>query len=129
MRLILIRHAESKHSQNRIIAGGASCTGLTEHGFQQARTLAERLQASGELGQCDVLLSSPVLRAYQTAQILAEKIAKPVERDFDLREVDPGEAEGLTWMDYQARYGDFDLVANPTRPFAPKGESWSDFMA
>jgi len=124
MRLILIRHAESKHSQNRLIAAGASCPGLTDHGFQQARQLAERL----ELQHCDLLLSSPVLRAYQTAQILAEKIGKPIEQNSDLRELDPGDAEGLTWPDYDARYGAFDLLAYPTRPIAPNGESWSDFM-
>src|SRR5260370_21350680 len=78
MRLILIRHAESKHSQNRLIAAGASCPGLTDHGFQQARQLAEHLEATGELQRFDLLLSSPVLRAYQTAHILAGTIGRPI---------------------------------------------------
>lgn len=40
----------------------------------------------------------------------------------------PGQADGLSWEDYRLCYGAFELQADPDRPFAPGGESWSDFV-
>jgi broad specificity phosphatase PhoE len=69
-RLVLIRHGASKHSAQQIIAGMRACTGLTDEGVEQAHALANRLRATEELSDCGVLLSSPALRARQTAEIL-----------------------------------------------------------
>jgi probable phosphoglycerate mutase len=52
-----------------------------------------------------------------------------VREDQALCELRPGAADGLAWADYRARYGAFDLLAAPDRPFAPGGESWHDFIA
>jgi probable phosphoglycerate mutase len=48
--------------------------------------------------------------------------------DPGLCELQPGEADGLLWDDYRERYGNFDLVAEPRRAFAPGGESWTEFL-
>ncbi len=129
MRLVLIRHAESHHSLRGVIAGVAGCAGLTERGFRQAQALADRLAATGELSDCTALLSSPVPRARQTAEVLARVLpVRSIETDCDLCEVHPGEADGLSWEDYRARYEAFDLQTFPDRPFAPGGESWSEFV-
>jgi broad specificity phosphatase PhoE len=130
VRLVLIRHGESEHLSRELVACNAGCTGLTERGFAQARALAERLRASGELGDCAALLSSPVLRARQTAAVLADVLpVAAVEEDCGLCELHPGEADGLTREDYRARSGAFDLPAFPDRPFAPGGESWNQVVA
>jgi len=127
MRLILIRHAESKHSYQGMIAGLAGCTGLTECGVAQTRKFASRLRDTSELGDCSVVLSSPVQRARQTAEGLASALpATSVEIDCDLCELHYGAADDLTWEAYRSTYGEFDLTAFPDRPFAPGGESWSD---
>jgi broad specificity phosphatase PhoE len=42
VQLLLIRHGESEHSQRGMIAGYASCLGLTAPGFRQAQRLADR---------------------------------------------------------------------------------------
>ncbi len=98
MRLVLIRHAASHHSAQGIIADIAGCTGLTEGGWAQARALADRLRATGEVSDCHTLLCSPVPRARQTADVLAAALpVTAVEIDDDLREVHPGEADGLSW--------------------------------
>jgi probable phosphoglycerate mutase len=129
MHLILVRHAESKHSQQDKIAGISGCAGLTPHGFEQAQLLARRLRASGELGDCQALLCSPVLRAVQTAQVLAEVMpANMLKLDEDLCELHPGAADGLSWQEYREKFGAFDLLASPKRPFAPQAESWLEFM-
>jgi broad specificity phosphatase PhoE len=129
MRLILVRHGESQHSKRRLIAGRSACLGLTETGLQQAEHLAVRWRTSGEVGQCAALLSSPVLRAAQTAAALATVPGFPEVREEDaLMEIIPGAADGMHWLDYVERFGEFDLIAEPERPFAPEGESWSQFI-
>jgi len=129
MRRILIRHAESQHSLLGRVADIRSCTGLTEIGIQQAHRLCQRFRASGELHGCQVLLSSPVRRARETADILMPSLnTDNVLEDYTLREIHPGIADGLTWQEYQTTYGGFDLVAEPIRVFAPEGESWQAFL-
>ena len=140
MRLILIRHAESEHARRGVIADVRGCTGLTDRGIEQARGLAhhltlpesmeQRRRRAGHRGldRYDALLSSPVLRARQTADALAAVLpGLRMEEDEGLCEVRPGEADGLTWEAYRSRYGAFDLVAEPDRPFSPGGESWNAF--
>jgi len=130
VRLVLICHGESEHLSRGLVACNAGCTGLTDCGFAQARALAERLRASGELGDCAELLSSPVLRARQTAAVLADVLpVAAVEEDCGLCELHPGDADGLPREDYGARYGAFDLPAFPDRPFGPGGESWNQVVA
>ncbi len=130
MKLILLRHAESHHSKQQQIADVHGCHGLTPHGVVQAHRLAARLHSTGEFRDCTTLFCSPVARARQTLDIIRAAIPLPaVEIDPDLREVLPGLADGLTWDTYHTRYGAFDLVAEPDRPFAPEGESWTQFIA
>lgn len=129
MRLVLIRHGQSEHGVRGAIAMPLGCSGLTERGFQRTQALADRLHVTGELNDCRALLCSPVLRARQTAEILAGALpVGVVEEDDGLCEVHPGEADGLSWEDYHAGYGGFDLVTSPTRAFSPGGESWSEFL-
>lgn len=130
MRLVLVRHGASEHSRRGIIADVHGCAGLTAEGVTQAQRLARRLWATSELDGCAALLSSPVSRARQTAEILAGVLpTRDVVEDQALCELRPGAADGLAWADYRARYGAFDLLAFPDRPFAPGGESWHDFIA
>lgn len=129
MRLILIRHAESHHSRDGIIAELSGCRGLTERGFAQVQLLAQHLRSGIDLHDQPILLSSPALRARQTAESLAGSLDNvPVEFIYDLCEVHPGVADGLTVEAYRSTYGAFDLVTSPTRPFAPGGESWEQFL-
>jgi probable phosphoglycerate mutase len=127
MKLVLIRHGHSHHSVTGVISDINGCTGLTDRGHEQAALLAARL------AQCDfaapvALLSSPVLRARQTAEVIRPALGDvDVLLDPDLRELVPGVADGLTREEYSATYGAFDLVANPDRPYAPGGESWFAF--
>ena len=128
-RIVLIRHAESVHAHQGVIADVAGCRGLTAAGFHQAQRLAARVHHTGELADCTALLCSPVLRARQTAEALVRVLpVTSLQADSNLCEVRPGEADGLTWAAYRARYGAFDLLAAPDRPFAPGGESWTQFV-
>lgn len=128
MRLVLIRHGESEHARLGLVAGLRGCPGLTERGRGQAQALRRRLAQHGP--PADVLLSSPVPRARQTAEIIAPALRPEAGVDLDaaLCEPDPGEGDGLTTTEFAARYGSCDARTRPDRPLAPGGESWNDFL-
>ena len=50
-----------------------------------------------------------------------------VTEEAVLCELLPGQTDGLTWDAYRAQFGEFDLVAEPERPFSPGGENWLEF--
>lgn len=125
MRLLLIRHGASLHTQRGLISI-ETCPGLAPDGHRQAGRLAARLARDFE-GRGARLLASPVARARQTAEAVAAALRVEIEDDPDLKELIPGEADGLTREAHDARYGAFDPGADPARPFSPGGESWNDF--
>jgi broad specificity phosphatase PhoE len=127
MRLILVRHGDAHAGFHGVIGGERGCTGLTPQGRRQAQALREYLECSGRV-RADVLLASTLPRAIETAEIIAPGLGiETFDRARDLCEVLTGEADGLEWAEYGARYGSFDMEAEPDRVFAPEGESWNSF--
>ena len=127
MRLILVRHGDAHAGFHGVIGGPTGCTGLTERGRRQAEALRDHLAASGRM-RADVLLSSIIPRAIETAEIIAPGLGiETFRRECDLCEVHTGVADGLEWAEWGARYGSFDMEAEPERVFAPEGESWNSF--
>jgi probable phosphoglycerate mutase len=127
MRLILVRHGDALAGFEGVIAGERACTGLTALGRRQAIALRDHFAESGRV-TADVLLVSTVPRAVETAQIVAPGLGLEIlGQDCDLCEVHPGEADGLTWAEYDVRHGSFDMESEPDRVFAPAGESWNSF--
>jgi probable phosphoglycerate mutase len=73
MEVFLVRHAQSDaHSKGRRQAPDSS---LSERGSRQALALARRLK----LCDIDLILTSKLPRAKQTAEIMAKVLAKPLE--------------------------------------------------
>src|SRR5438445_1531491 len=103
-RRVLIRHGESHSVADGWISGKATCRGLTERGVAQARVLRRRLAEETDLHP-DVVLSSTMRRAVETADIIAEAVAVPVQALEELCERSPGECEGMSHDDYRATYG------------------------
>ncbi|MEU5977749.1 histidine phosphatase family protein [Streptomyces sp. NPDC047315] len=125
-RVRLVRHGQSHASVQRIVAGGDTCLGLTDRGRDEAARLTVRLRL--EHDPPHTLLTSPILRARQTAAVLADGLglgAPLVEPG--VRELDFGEADGLSTEEYARVHGTFDITVHRDRPFAPGGESWSAF--
>jgi probable phosphoglycerate mutase len=78
--------------------------------------------------RADVLLVSVLPRAIETAQIIAPGLGlRAIRQKCDLCEIHTGEADGLDWNEYAARYGWFDMEVETERVFAPGGESWRTF--
>lgn len=127
MRLILVRHGDAHAGFHGVIGGPQGCTGLTPLGRAQAEALRDHLAASGRV-RADVLLASVLPRAVETASIIAPGLGLELTgQHCDLCEVHTGDADGLTWTEHAARYGSFDMEAEPDRVFAPAGESWNSF--
>lgn len=77
MTLFLIRHGETTGDiEDRY--GGDYDDYLTGKGEQQARKLAEELEGRG----ITAIVSSPLIRARQTAEIIAHDISITIEQDF-----------------------------------------------
>lgn len=127
MRLILVRHGDAYAGFHGVIGGPRGCTGLTDLGRVQAEALREHLRATGRV-RADVLVSSVLPRAIETAEIIAPGLGLELSaRECDLCEVHTGEADGLTWVEHADRFGSFDMEAEPDRVFAPEGDSWNSF--
>jgi probable phosphoglycerate mutase len=133
-RIVLIRHGEAECNLNRIVGGPKGCSGLTDLGRRQVAALADRLYESGELRQATTLYASDLPRAVETAERLRPVIGPgpttlgPVRQRDDLRELHPGEADGMPWEDVVATFGVPNWDHDPTIHIAPGGESWSEFV-
>jgi probable phosphoglycerate mutase len=99
--LVLVRHGETEW--NRIgRVQGLSDIPLNDTGREQARHAGRRLAAE----RWDAVASSPLLRAADTARIIAAELGLPEpELDAALVERNYGEAEGLTGPEIDARLG------------------------
>ena len=128
-RLVIIRHGEAVSNAEDLVAGHLGCTGLTERGRHQARALAARLRRTGELKDARVLYSSVLRRAVETAEILRPALGDvSYEASCSLCERHPGEADGLSWVECDRRYGRRLPGDDPYRPLSPGGETWLDFL-
>ena len=126
-RLVLIRHGQSVATVERLAGGEQGCQGLSPLGHGQALALAARVRRSGELEGAVALVSSTLPRAIETARPLASVLGLTVSEERDLCEMHPGEGDGLSWDQWEQRYGSFDLGDEPDRPLSPGGESLRSF--
>jgi len=91
MKLYVTRHGETEYSLNNIVCGSTDCP-LTDFGRGQARGLAEDIvDRKINIG---LIYSSPLIRARETADIIADVFAVPVFVDYRLREQHFGAYEG-----------------------------------
>jgi broad specificity phosphatase PhoE len=92
MRFYFVRHGESTANLLREFSNSGFKHPLTEKGIAQAHQLKDSLRGV-PLAQ---IYSSPVMRAVQTAYILAENLGAPLRITQALREWDVGIYEGTT---------------------------------
>ena len=122
--LYLVRHGQAVVNVQPIVGGMRGDRGLTTLGIQQAQCLRDRLTVSGEI-QPDVIIASTMPRALQTAQIVREAFQCQFIEDDQVQELNPGEADGMTFEEFAAKYGKFRF--DPSRPLSPGGETWPQF--
>ena len=88
--ITLVRHGQTASSARHAYSGRSDIP-LTDTGREQAAAAARRLAAAG----VDAVISSPLVRARDTAQAIAAATGAPLRVDERLTEVDYGPFEGL----------------------------------
>lgn len=123
-RLILVRHGESEGNKARIFADDPHALPLTPLGYEQAREAAELIRARFN---AELVVSSPFVRAHETARIIASALALPLKIEPMLYERDVGAHRGQSYDSLRSAAG-YDA----RKPWAwrPKdGESYEDVRA
>jgi broad specificity phosphatase PhoE len=120
--ITLLRHGESTGNAEKRMQGQADYP-LSDKGRAQAQALAERWQA--EHVGFDTVISSPLLRASETAGIVAKALNAPLELDPLWMERHAGKMSGLP-LDELDPDPDF---FNPFQPMAETGEGdWQVYL-
>jgi len=89
--LYFIRHGETNYNHDGIYVGWKNVK-LNDKGIKQAHTLGKKLNKEN----IDLIITSPLVRAKETAYIVKKYIEKPVIIDNRFIEVNIGAYEGLT---------------------------------
>jgi broad specificity phosphatase PhoE len=97
--ILLVRHGETDWNLNRRVQGHSD-TPLNDTGRAQARALGQELAAE----EVDAIYSSDLLRAHETARLVAGPRGLDVTAIRDLRERHFGTWEGLTDEEIFARF-------------------------
>lgn len=106
-RYIVMRHGEARSNVESIVDSGTlTKNGLTETGKAQVKKTAQELRAQ----KIDLIITSPLLRTQETAQILLQEYGLPdaaLMTDERLREVNFGSFSGkprAQWIAHFASY-------------------------
>ena len=99
----LFRHGETTYNVSGFVQGQTNNSVLTEKGVDQAFKVGEILKDY----PIDILVSSPLRRALQTAQeVLKSFDSLPLLTDNRFTEVNVGEIEGLHYTKVQEQFGE-----------------------
>ena len=124
--IYLLRHGEPVRQSERQLVGQIDIP-LSDVGIIQAQGWCKELRAT----QFEHIYSSDLERARRTAELVGQGRNQPVESLPQLREINLGEWDGLTFRDVEARFpGEWSKRgANLDRYRPPKGESFADLQA
>ncbi len=120
----IFRHGETDINKQKRWQGSGTDVDLNETGRAQAACLFDKLKDK----KLEIIYSSPLIRAYHTAQIAAKPLGIEVVKFPDLRECHYGVAEGMTFDDVNRLYKEVgEAVFNPGQDKLdvrfPQGES------
>ncbi len=99
LKLVIVRHAESEWNPIGRYQGLLDPE-LTERGKAQAQALARELKKE----KIDRIYSSPLKRTFQTAEILAQHLGAPLEKEERVIEIDHGKWSGLLVEEVKERF-------------------------
>lgn len=127
MKIYLIRHGETDCNRMGRIQGCYDCE-LNETGIAQAVELSKKVVC--ENYKFSRIYTSPLKRALHTAQIVSEAIRVDCVPMDNLKELNFGEWEGLTWDEVRAKYPTQyeEWYENRRDTKVPMGESYQDML-
>ncbi|MEX1027888.1 MAG: class I tRNA ligase family protein [Candidatus Paceibacterota bacterium] len=129
-KVFFMRHAESVKNVTRTFDSGQQNFPLTEKGKGEAARAAEELRDAG----IDLVVTSPVQRALETAQIVAGELGAELIVEEGLAEIKSGNWDGKQVTDgsikeSRAAYCALEPEAYYTAPRGETGESWKEIEA
>jgi len=116
--ILLVRHGETDWNLSGRVMGTRPVP-LNQQGLTQAARLALELTAL----KSPALYSSPVVRARQTADILASTLRMSVIEEPGLSEIGVGEWEGRYWKEFEGDPARINYYRLPEEARPPGGES------
>ncbi|MYL70107.1 histidine phosphatase family protein [Halobacillus litoralis] len=124
-KVALIRHGSTRWNKEKR-AQGSSDIPLDEEGKADALKLAERLHKE----TWDILYSSPLKRAKQTAKIISEKVGLAIQFDTRIEEASGGQIEGTTEPERIEKWGEdwrsLDLGIETPHSVVSRGKAFMD---
>jgi ribonuclease H / adenosylcobalamin/alpha-ribazole phosphatase len=104
--LVLVRHGATDHTVDKRFSSGlgGSNPGLADEGRAQVRATADWLAPLAE--EIDAVVTSPVRRTHESAEILAERLDRALQTEDGLAEMEFGSWDGLTFDEIRDRYPD-----------------------
>jgi 2,3-bisphosphoglycerate-dependent phosphoglycerate mutase len=123
-RVVVVRHGQTHWNVEARIQGHGD-SALTQEGIAQAEAIGRRLADE----PCDVLISSDLGRAHETAKRIASRNGKAVVLDARLRERAFGVGEGLGYAQLDRLYPGSFMRTGTVDPdlCVPGGESRRQF--
>jgi alpha-ribazole phosphatase len=123
LRLLLVRHGETEWNATGRYQGQTDIP-LNAAGHRQAKAVAERLAAE----RIDAIYASDLLRAWATAEAIAEPHDVEPRPDARLREMNYGDWQGLTYQQIAEQAPEALAAWNADRVHRtpPGGESLAD---
>ena len=100
MEFFIFRHGETPNNRRLLWQGQSSDVDLNGNGIRQAGDLAHTMQRKN----LEVIVSSPSQRALHTAKIVAKQCQIPVLIREDLKEIDYGLAESLSYTAVEEKW-------------------------
>jgi broad specificity phosphatase PhoE len=119
--LVIIRHGETAWNRERRVMGDADIP-LTDEGRRQCEAAAGVLRTL----QIDRVVSSPLVRAMESAELIAGVLGIPVDTDPDVSEVRFGHWQGKTYDDVKDDPDFIHFFKDPASNPTPGGETITD---
>jgi broad specificity phosphatase PhoE/ribonuclease HI len=104
--VVLVRHGVTPHTVEKRFSGGLASAnpGLSDEGRAQIRAVADWLGPLAE--RVDAVISSPVRRTLESAEILAESLGRTVEVEPGFAEMEFGVWDGMTFAEVGEKHPD-----------------------
>lgn len=92
MEIFFVRHGLTQSNIEKRLMGARINDPLSPQGHEQAQNVAQQINRD-----FNILFSSPLLRAYQTAEYFAQVLKLPIHVREELKERDCGILSGCSW--------------------------------
>ena len=126
MKLILVRHGETRWNSERRVQGCRTDSELSKRGKDQAKRTALALKGQN----ITAIYSSPLKRAADVAHMVAKTHGLVVNPVPELKEIDAGELEGLSEKELMEKHREFWKEWTKSNPsfHTPGGESLDELQ-